>query len=111
MTKAEELFIELTAQTPGAKPGRMFSALCMKMPNGKSGAMFWREHLVVKLQGELMEEALSLDGAKTFEPMEGRTMNGWIQVPYHYKTKWKKFAQASAAAVSLLEKNPPKKKK
>jgi hypothetical protein len=41
MSKAEQFFIELTYEIPDAKPGKMFGALCMKMPNGKAAAMFW----------------------------------------------------------------------
>jgi hypothetical protein len=69
MTKAEEYFNELTIQIPNVKPGKMFGALCMKTPNGKSSAMFWKDNIVVKLQGDLLTEALSLDGAQPFEPM------------------------------------------
>jgi hypothetical protein len=53
MTKAESFFMELIEQVPDAKPGKMFGALCMKMPNGKSGAMFWKDNIVVKLKGDL----------------------------------------------------------
>lgn len=104
-------FNQLTEQVPNAKPGKMFGALCLKMPNGKAGAMFWKEHLIVKLTGDALEDALSLDGAKVFEPMEGRPMNGWVQVPYHYKDQWLRFARLSAQAAEALEKKPAKKKK
>jgi hypothetical protein len=36
MTKAEEFFIRLTSEIPNVKEGKMFGALCMKTPNGKS---------------------------------------------------------------------------
>jgi hypothetical protein len=110
MTKAEALFNQLTEEIPGATPGKMFGALCMKTPNGKSGAMFWHNHLVVKLTGHNLDEALSLDGTKPFEPMEGKIMNGWVQIPFDYHDSWKKFAEISVAGVSLLEAKAPKKK-
>lgn len=111
MTKAEEFFIELIEQIPNAKAGKMFGALCMKMPNGKSAAMFWKDNIVVKLQGEVLQEAMSLDGTQLFEPMEGRPMKEWVQIPFDYKNKWKAFAKISAQSVETIEKNPSKRKK
>ncbi len=110
MTKAEEYFIELTKEIPDVKPGKMFGSLCMKTANGKSGAMLWKNSLVVKLQGDAMKEAMSLDGAKLFEPMEGRTMKEWVQIPFDYKDKWKTFALSSSKEVKALKKNISKKK-
>ena len=43
----------------------------MKTPNGKSAAMFWKNNIVVKLNGNNLQEALSLDGTQAFEPMKG----------------------------------------
>jgi len=111
MTNAEAYFTELTKEIPNAAPGKMFGALCMKMPNGKSAAMFWKDNIVVKLQGEALNEALSLDDAKLFEPMEGKPMKDWVQIPFGYKDQWKMFAEISAGEVEALEKKPPKKKK
>jgi hypothetical protein len=92
MTKGEELFSEIAKAIPGIKEGKMFSALCMKTPNGKSAAMFWKENIVVKLEEDDMIAALALDGSEIFEPMEGRQMTGWIQIPYKYKDEWKKLS-------------------
>ncbi len=111
MTKAEEFFIKLTSQTPNVKEGKMFGALCMKTPNGKSGAMFWKDSIVVKLSAEPLQEALSLEGAKLFEPMEGKPMKEWVQIPFIHKSKWKKFADISIASVRELKKKIPVKKK
>ena len=72
MTKAEELFHKIASELPDAKEGKMFGALCIKAPNGKSGVMFWKEFLVVKLEGEELQKALELKGAKIFTPMEDR---------------------------------------
>jgi len=110
MTEAELYFTELTKEIPNAAAGKMFGALCMKMPNGKSAAMFWKENLVVKLHGDDLNEALSLDGVKLFEPMEGKPMKDWVQIPIDYKDQWKVFAEISARDVETLEKKPSKKK-
>ena len=88
----------------------MFGGLCMKTPNGKSAAMFCKENIVVKLTGESLQDAMSLGGSKLFEPMEGRPMKEWVQIPFSYKDKWKKFALLSAATVKELKKKVAKKK-
>jgi len=111
MTKAEEFFNELTNEIPDVARGKMFGALCMKTPNGKASAMFWKDNIVVKLTGEAYNEAMSLDGAQLFDPMDGRPMKEWVQIPFSYKAKWKGLAIQSAEGVKILEKNPPKRKK
>ena len=58
---------------------------------------------LVKLNDEAQREALSLDGVKVFEPMEGRAMNGWVQIPFDYQNRWKHFMEVSAKNVALLE--------
>jgi|SRR5581483_930108 len=104
MTKAEELFHKLAKEIPEGKESKMFGAPCIKAPNGKSGAMFWKDCIVVKLKGDDMKEALSLDGTCLFEPMKGKAMKEWAQIPYDYKDKWKKFATISMELVKKLKK-------
>ena len=50
------------------------------------------------------EEALSLDGAQIFTPMEGRPMNGWIQVSFDYADRWKGMSEAALAYVREIKK-------
>jgi TfoX/Sxy family transcriptional regulator of competence genes len=102
MTNAEEFFKKLTGQIDIVKPGKMFGALCMKTPNGKSAAMVWRDHLVVKLNENSRNEALNLSGAKVFEPMEGRPMKEWVQIPFLHKDRWKEYALLSIKLVKDL---------
>jgi hypothetical protein len=104
MTKAEELFHKLAKEIPDGKESKMFGAPCIKAPNGKSGAMFWKDCIVVKLQAEDMKEALRLDGACLFEPMQGKKMKEWAQIPYDYKDMWKKYASISMELVKKLKK-------
>jgi hypothetical protein len=104
MSEAEKLFQKIVAELPGVTPGKMFGALCVKTPNGKAGAMFWKDHLVVKLAGDDLKEALALDGVELFDPMGGRPMKEWVQIPYAYKAKWKKFAAVSVEAVKKIKK-------
>jgi hypothetical protein len=111
MTKAEEFFMLLTSEIPNVKEGKMFGALCMKTPNGKSAAMFWKENIVVKLSKDFLKEALSLEGAKLFEPMAGKPMKEWVQIPFAHKDQWEKFTKISVASIQTLEKKAPVKKK
>ena len=111
MTKIEEFFIQLTSEIPDVKSGKMFGAPCMKTPNGKCAAMFWKDNIVVKLSKGLLEEALHLEGAQLFEPMEGKPMKEWVQIPFKHKDKWKRYAGLSVALVLELKKKVPAKKK
>jgi hypothetical protein len=111
MTEAEKLFHDVAAEIPDTVEGKMFGALCIKTPNGKSAAMFWKDNIVVKLQGKAYAEAMSLDGAKLFDPMDGRPMKEWVQIPYAYKKDWKKFALLSVASVKELPGKTGEKKK
>lgn len=104
MTDAEMFFKELTGQIEGVKSGKMFGALCMKTSNGKSAAMIWRDQLVVKLNAKTLNEALKLRGAKIFEPMEGRPMKEWVQIPFIHKDRWKEYTLLSIKSVKDLPK-------
>lgn len=104
MTKAEELFHQIATQLPDAKESKMFGALCIKAPNGKASAMFYKEDIVFKLDGEPLKVALSLDGAKVFDPMGGRPMGGWVQLSYDYADKWAEIGKTSYEQVKLLKK-------
>jgi hypothetical protein len=103
MTKAEELFHEIAASLPDTKESKMFGALCVKTPNGKAGVMFWHEHMVFKLPAKDMEVVLSLKGAKIFEPMAGRQMNGWVQVPFAHQGKWRGYAERATEYVRAIK--------
>ena len=47
----------------------------------------------LKLNSEIHQEALSLDGSKLFDPSgKNRPMKEWVQVPFDYKNKWEAFA-------------------
>jgi hypothetical protein len=95
MTKGEELFHEIATGISYGKEGKMFGALCIKAPNGKAGVMFWKGYMIFKLEGTDLETALKLKGAKLFDPMGGRPMNGWVQLSDEHAGKWKKYAEIS----------------
>lgn len=104
MTPAQSLYHQIASELPDATESKMFGALCIKAPNGKAAAMFFKEEMVFKTDKTTEAELLSLDGAHVFTPSEGKSMNGWIQVPYHYHDRWKEFAESSmkiAAAIKV----------
>src|ERR1700733_12283264 len=101
MTKPEELFHRIASEIPDAKESKMFGALCIKAPNGKASAMFYKEDMVFRLAGEPLQEALSLDGAKLFDPMGNRPMGGWVQLPNVYADRWPEIAKISFEQVRL----------
>lgn len=97
-----EFFEKIIESIPGAKAGKMFSAKCIKMPNGKVGAMLWRDMLVIKMDAAGAEEALVSYEAEPFTPMEGRKMNNWFTIPFTQKKHWKELAAQSCAEAALL---------
>ena len=104
MTQAENFFKHLAAEIPDVKEGRIFGTDCITTHNGKPAAMFWKDNVVVKLKGEHLKEAMSLDGSKQFEPMEGKPLREWIQIPFEHKDKWKKYVLLSIELVKEFKK-------
>lgn len=102
MSPAEIRYHQIAAELPDSKESKMFGAKCLKAPNGKAFAMYWKECMVFKLPGEAAADALSLDGAQVFCPAEGRPMHGWIQVPMDYEAHWKGMAEAALMYVRNL---------
>jgi hypothetical protein len=101
MTKGEELFHKIAAEL-SAGESKMFGALCIKAPNGKAACMFKDECMIFKL-GSAEEDVLKLKGAKVFDPMGGRPMNGWIQLSYEHAGKWSEFAGIALDHVKSIE--------
>lgn len=104
MTKNEELFHKIASEIPNTSEGKMFGALCIKTPNGKSAVMFWKDDMIFKLNGGKEEEALKLKGTKVFEPAKGRKMGGWYHVPAAHSKHWKKLAVEAVKIVRKIEK-------
>lgn len=104
MTKAEELFHSIAKDLPDAREGKMFGALCIKAPNGKAAAMFWKEYMIFKLENKDEAAAMKLKDAKIFDPMDGRPMKGWVQLSYEHSDKWSGFAKKAMDYVRTLEK-------
>lgn len=57
------------------------------------------DELIFKLEGGAHATALGLDGAHLFEPMAGRPMKQWVQVPPAHRGRYLEFATAAAVAL------------
>lgn len=92
MSQYEMAFNEIASHlnlTDQVVKGNMFGAKCLKI-NKKAFAMFHQEEMVFKLPAE--ESLMSMEGVRTFEPMPGRTMNGWVQVPNRHSGQWEELS-------------------
>lgn len=109
MTKSEELFNNIAGKIPDATVGKMFGALCIKAPNGKAGVMLYKNgDMIFKMDDDHEAEALKLKDAKIFSPMDGRPMNGWVQLSPAHAAKWEKYAKVAMDYVRQIEVAPKK---
>ena len=83
MTEASGLFdhiANLLAMRPGVSRGKMFGMPVVKI-NGKAFVGLSDDKMVFKLAEAERLAALKLAGARFFEPMKGRAMKEWVEVP------------------------------
>ncbi|MGZ4043027.1 MAG: hypothetical protein ACXVO9_07485 [Bacteroidia bacterium] len=93
--KEEELYLKIGKSIKGTEESQMFGKPCFKV-NGKAFMSLFEKCIVFKLTGNDHKDALSLDGSQLFDPSKkGRAMREWVQVPFDYSTKWKKYAKAA----------------
>lgn len=104
MSEAEALFHQIAAETPDATESKMFGSLCIKAPNGKAAVFFKNNRIAFKLESTLLQETLSLDGAKTFYPVEAKKMNGWVELPFDYAEQWPELTKNAISFVKNLPK-------
>lgn len=79
--------------SPTVRAGKMFGVPCL-LNNGKVFAGYYKGTMIFKLKTLAHTEALSLDGAKLFDPSgRGRPMKEWVQVPAEHEDRWLEFGQ------------------
>ena len=89
----DEVVSELVATAP-VKSGKMFGMPCLKHhESGKAFAGFYEGAMVFKLTGSQHREALQLSGSHLFDPMGGRPMKEWVEVPVEHASHWVQLAQ------------------
>jgi hypothetical protein len=103
MTKEEQLFHDIATRLPDTKEGKMFGALCIKAANGKALAILWKNDMIFKLDRVALQEALSLAGAKLFEPMDNRPMREWVQLSFDYSGRWLELAKKAQEYVANIK--------
>jgi hypothetical protein len=77
----------------------MFGMPSIKRRGGKVFAGLYGDDMVFKLRGDAHATALALDGAHVFEPMAGRPMSAWVQVPPTHETQWAEIARKAEAGL------------
>ena len=77
----------------------MFGVPSIKRRGGKTFCSLWGDDLVFKLAGADHERALALDGAHLFEPMAGRSMKSWVQVPPDHAVRDADLARSAEASL------------
>ena len=77
----------------------MFGMPSIKRRDGKAFAGLYGDDMVFKLVGEAHAAALALEGSHLFEPMAGRPMKAWVQVPPSHETQWADLAREAEAGL------------
>jgi hypothetical protein len=98
--KFDALADDLATQ-PNVVRAKMFGMPSVTI-NGNAFLGFYAGSLICKLAGTDLAAALKLKGAHLFDPMGGRPMKEWAQIPFAHSAKWKKFALAAQKYVSGL---------
>ena len=95
MSLEQNKFESIGQQLEKTIQSKLFGKPCFKI-NGKAFVCFFENEMVFKLNGDSHSEALSLDGAKLFDPSgKNRPMKEWVQVPFDYHEQWANFAKAA----------------
>ena len=93
----DELVDDLKARDPDVEERKMMGRPCI-LVGGKMVACYEsRGSLAFKLPDEAEQErALELDGARIYDPANnGRTMRGWIEVPFSHADEWPRLAETA----------------
>ena len=77
----------------------MFGMPSIKRREGKAFAGLYGDDMVFRLEGEAHATALALEGSHLFEPMDGRPMKAWVQVPPTHETQWADLARKAEAGL------------
>ena len=92
MARFSALLDELTSERDVVRAS-MFGMPGIKRRGGKAFCGLYGDDMIFKLEGEDHARALSLKGAHLFEPMAGRPMKAWIQVPPEHEAQYGDFAR------------------
>ena len=105
MSDAFERLLEALEADPDVSRGKMFGHAGARLGK-KFFAMEYEEDVVVKFGRERVEALVASGRARQFEPMAGRPMSGWAQVPAGDGDPvafWAELADEAKALVRELE--------
>jgi hypothetical protein len=72
--------------------------------------MLWKDSIVVRLKDNDLLEASRLPGMQPFEPIAGKPMKEWVQIPFTLKDRWKEYLLLSFQNVRDLKKKETNKR-
>jgi hypothetical protein len=98
MARFTALLEELSAELDVAKAS-MFGMPGIKRRGGKAFCGLYGDDMIFKLEGEDHARAMSLDGTHLFEPMAGRLMKAWVQVPPEHESQYADLARSAEASL------------
>jgi hypothetical protein len=100
---AEDPWQELVERTAGGAVtrGTMFGSQGLRTGT-KYFAIWWHEHLVVKLPADRLQELVAAGDGEVFEPMPGRPMNGWVLL--HGTAEWELVVAEARTHVEAQQK-------
>ena len=99
MTEEEELYIAIGQKIKGAEQNHLLGESCFNIKK-KAFICFYKNEMYFKLPGEYHKDAIGLKGAKLFDPKGNKKpMKHWVQVPFHFKDRWAKYAKQAALFV------------
>ena len=98
MARFAALLDELSSERDVVKAS-MFGMPGIKRRGGKAFCGLYGDDMIFKLQGEDLARALSLEGAHLFEPMAGRAMKAWVQVPPEHQAQYLDLGRTAEASL------------
>lgn len=98
MARFTALLEELSGERDVVKAS-MFGMPGIKRRGGKAFCGLYGDDMIFKLAGEDQKWALGLEGAHLFEPMAGRPMKAWVQVPPEHDSQYGDLARAAEASL------------
>ena len=98
MARFTALLDELSSERDVVKVS-MFGMPGIKRRGGKAFCGMYGDDMLFKLAGEDHAHALSLRGAHLFEPMAGRPMKAWVQVPPEHVAQYSDLARAAETSL------------
>jgi len=98
MARFAALLDQLSSERDVVKAS-MFGMPGIKRRGGKAFCGLYGDDMIFKLQGEDHARALSLEGAHLFEPMAGRAMKAWVQVPPEHQAQYLDLGRNAEASL------------